>query len=202
MNKNIKILVFIALTLIFVSCFSRRKQETKYYLIEIPSEKLVLDRPENPLTENYCEIENIDINPAYASYRIANRNSSNSLTYYRHHQWAVLPEEFIKRYIYNFFISNHTFKGTSERYWKIEPKYKLITNVEQLEVIEEDEKLYMHLNMVFKLINNNSEEILVIHNFDVKKELEEKKINLFAEEMSYLLYEELSKFNSKIISIE
>lgn len=202
MNKIYKILISIVFSIIFVSCFSNNTQVTRFYLIELPSDTVKTERPDKPLINMHCEIENVDISPAYATYKIANRSASNSITYYQFHQWAVLPEENITRFIYNFHTIKNTFKGISDRYWKIEPELKLKTRLDYLEIAEIDSRFYMHMKVDFTIVRNKSEEILLTHNVEIRKELNKKSINLFAEEISLALYDELNKLNRKLVSIK
>lgn len=197
LRYNIYLLLFI----LIAGCGSPKRIITKYYLIEIPDETTYssADR-EEPLLDAYCEIVPVDIYPAYASRQIVNRNKSNEITYYSYHKWAVRPEDSFTRILTDFFDKNRIFIDVSSRFWKVTPSYKIETTVYRLEVNDQADKFNAHLKLEFRLLDNESSELIVQHAADRSESLQEKDINLLASTIGNIYGGELEAFAEKIKS--
>lgn len=186
--------------MIFTGCGSQKSITTKYYVIEVNVDADDSSDPDqNPKIDKYCVIQPVDVYPAYASTQIANRSNLRELTYYAHHQWAIRPSESFTRIILDFFTHQPIFKGTSDRFWRVEPDYKLETTVYRLEVIQEKNSFSAHLEVEFRLKEYATGNELLNHRADEKMELEEKDINLLASAIGDIFYRELIKFSIKIV---
>lgn len=195
------IFAFIVVLLLAQGCGSQKSVVNKYYVIEMPEEAFNDSIKDTTILVNeYCEIEKTNIYPAFATRKIANRSKSNEIKYYAYHEWAVRPEEYLFPITVNFFEKTGTFKGVASRYWEILPKYKLKTSIFQLEVINKDKELFAHLRIEFVLENNKTRNPIISYKADKTTPLEEKNLNLFAENTSKMFYESLKEFNNKIRS--
>jgi ABC-type uncharacterized transport system auxiliary subunit len=181
-------------------CGGQKAITTKYYVIEIYDDT---EEPGNAdqktHIDKYCEIQEVDVYPAYASTQIANRSDLRELTYYAHHQWAIRPSESFTRIILDFFSHKPIFKGASNRFWREEPEYRVETTVYHLEVIQEKNIFSAHLEVEFRLVETETGTDVVIHRADEIIELEEKDINLMASAVGDIFYRELIKFSIKIV---
>jgi len=197
----IRIIILLAISIYISSgCGGQKAITTKYYVIEVFDEADETDnsKPEAHI-DKYCEIQPVDVYPAYASTQIANRSNLREITYYAHHQWAIRPSESFTRILLDFFTQKPIFKSASDRFWRVEPTYKIETKVYHLEVIQEKNAFSAHLELEFSLLNASNGTKLLHHRADEKMELEEKDINLLASAIGDIFYRELIKFSIKIV---
>jgi len=197
MNRRNALVLLTAL--FFLSgCMSQKQPTSKYYVIEKPDTLQVSESQPPSSVEGYCEILPVEVYPAYASQSIAKRKQSNEIVYYSYHHWAVRPGESMTLLLEDYLDQAAVFDGVSTRYWKIEPAYKLETTVFHLETLEEDGKMWVHLSVRFKVLDNATNEERIIHHANRKKELAERDLNLYARTVSGLFHEELHRFSQKI----
>lgn len=173
---------------------SERTIIRKYYTLEIPEDANTLLPDTLTVIPGKCEIGRIDINPVYQKNQIVNRNESNEITYYIYHLWAVRPDEAIREFMQEYMQNKRLFKHVSTRFTRSIPDYILETRVNDMEIIEIDKSFSAHVNLDLKLILNHSDSILVSHKADRTEPLKLKNINLFASEVSNILFEELEIF--------
>lgn len=198
MNKAA--LLILPLLYIFLSCGSQKVVAPKYYVIEIPMDSILkANMNSSPATDKYCEIMNVDVNPAYSGTDIANRGSSRALTYYTQHNWAIRPSLAFTRLALDYFKHAPVFKGASDRYWRIQPDYILETTIYHLEVMQDNNLMMAHLQLEFILRDGEDEEVVVRHRADRYEALEDKDLNLFATEIGEIFYEELEQLSAKIL---
>jgi ABC-type uncharacterized transport system auxiliary subunit len=192
-------IVFIAL-FIMTSCGSQKVITTKYYVIEINDDSLKTDvANKQPVIDKYCEIEPVDVYPAYASTQIANRGKTKEITYYAYHQWAIRPTESFTRIILDYFMHTPIFKSTAARFWRVDPVYKVETVIYNLEVIQENNSFTAHLDVEFRLMESEEGIELLHHRADRRVELKDKDINLLASAIADIFYGELIIFSDKIV---
>jgi ABC-type uncharacterized transport system auxiliary subunit len=200
MNK----LIFLILPILAClwSCGSQKVIATKYYVIEIPIDS-ILKKYEKipPKTEKYCEINEVDVNPAYSSIQIANRSNSRALTYYSYHHWAIRPSTSFTRLILDYFNHVPTFGNVSDRFWRVQPDFKLETTVYHLEVVQDKDIFSAHLNLEFRLKNTETDKEILKHRADRHIILETRDLNLFASAVGEIFFQELEQLNEKIISV-
>jgi ABC-type uncharacterized transport system auxiliary subunit len=154
----------------------------------------------DPIIDKYCEIDRVEVYPAYASTQIANRSNEKELIYYAHHQWAIRPEESFTRMVQDYFKHVPIFKNTSGRFWKIDPAYRIETTVYHLEVIQQNNILTAHLDLEFILRETEQGAVIIQHQADEQVTLAEKDLNLLARAIGEIFSRELSGFSGKIIS--
>ncbi|MBS0000920.1 MAG: membrane integrity-associated transporter subunit PqiC [Cyclobacteriaceae bacterium] len=194
------ILFFILSLFILPGCGSQKVITTKYYVIEIERDSIGerdINRP--PVIDQYCEIGQVEVYPAYASTQIANRSDIKELTFYAYHQWAIRPAESFTRIIQDYFDHEPVFKSTSGRFWKIDPAYRIETTVYHMEVIQEHNLFSAHLDVEFLLRETDQGTVVIHHQADETVALAEKDINLLASAVGEIFFRELSRFSDKII---
>lgn len=193
-----KTIVFLLGIYLLTGCGSQKQTINRFYVIEKPdSTQKPIDR-QIPSIDAYCEIAPLHIYPAYASQEIANRSNSHEIIYYTSHHWAARPGESLTLLVKDYLDHASVFKGVSTRFWMVNPSYKLTTTVYKLEVVEKEEKLLAHVNLKFKLFNNSNRELLLSHQADRYQTLQRKDMNLFAESIASMFYEELDQLSKKI----
>ncbi|WP_165921858.1 ABC-type transport auxiliary lipoprotein family protein [Natronoflexus pectinivorans] len=187
------------MSLILSSCGSKKTVVKNYYLIELtPTHRAEIISDSLPLIDAWCEIAEIRISPAYATRDIALRNQSHQIRYFENHEWAVRPSEAITHMIIDFFSDSNIFKRVATRFWQVIPTYQIQTNINNLEVIQDGRTFYAHLNIELALLDIRADQIIFSHSAVRKKELEKRNLNLLAETISELLFEELSQFSNLI----
>ena len=179
---------------LLTSCISEKNIIRKYYTLEIPEDINIVIPDSSKAIPGKCEIGRIDINPVYEKNQIVNRNESNEITYYIYHQWAVRPDEAIREMLQEYLHKKKLFENVSKRFARSIPDYIFETSVNDLEIIEINKSFTAHVNIDFRLVDNNSDSILIRHQADRTEPLKQKNINLFAREVSNILFEELEVF--------
>ena len=76
--------------------------------------------------------------------------------------------------------------------------YRSGTSVNNLELIEKNKSFSAHLNLEFKIIDNLDNQIIISHKADRISILKQKDLNLFADEVSKMIREELKIFAGMI----
>ncbi|MBS3771282.1 MAG: ABC-type transport auxiliary lipoprotein family protein [Bacteroidales bacterium] len=190
--------LLITAILIMAGCSSSKQTVNRYYVIEPPDSSLISIDQKHLLAESHCEIAPVEIYPAFASKDIANRSGSHELLYYKRHHWAVGPAESLTFILKDYLNQASLFKRTSKRFRGINPDFRLETTVYQLEVVQEQESFSAHLALEFKLFSNPEERLLLSHRADRMEKLQENDLNLFAESIGLLFFEELNRFSEII----
>jgi len=187
--------------LFIAGCGSQKVVTTKYYVIEINDDSLAatFTGQPPPVIDKYCEIEPVDVYPAYASTQIANRSNSREITYYANHQWAIRPSESFTRIVLDYFMHKPIFKSTAERFWRVEPVYKVETTVYHLEVVQENNIFSARLEVEFRLMDSEKGIEILHHRADKMVDLKAKDINLLAAAVADIFYKELISFSEKIV---
>lgn len=195
------IFIFFISWLFLTGCGSQKVVTSKYYVIEINDDSLAtaFTGQQPPVIDKYCEIEPVDVYPAYASTQIANRSNLREITYYAHHQWAIRPSESFTRIILDYFMHKPIFKSTAERFWRVEPVYSVETTVYHLEVVQTNNSFSARLEVEFRLMDSEKGIEILHHRADKTVDLKAKDINLLASAVSDIFYRELIAFSEKIV---
>jgi ABC-type uncharacterized transport system auxiliary subunit len=194
-------IIIASFIILVTSCISEKTIIRKYYTLQMPEDTYNTLPDTSKVIPGKCEIGRIDINPVYEKNQIVNRNESNEITYYMYHHWAVRPDEAIREMLQEYLQKKKLFENVSTRFARSIPDYIFETSVNDLEIIEIDKSFSAHVNLEFKLILNNSDSILIRHQADRIEPLKQKNINLFAREVSNILFEELEVF-AKLIRVK
>ncbi|MFO7754797.1 MAG: ABC-type transport auxiliary lipoprotein family protein [Bacteroidales bacterium] len=191
--KN-NVLILAGMIMLMAGCMSEKTVVRKYYTLELPEETHNI-RPDPPeWIPGTCEIRQVMINPVYDNREIANRSGSHEIIYYMYHQWAVRPAEAMHQLLYEFLSEAELFEAVYKRYNRDIPDYFFEAKVNDIEVVEEGETFSAHLNINLSLVDNKNNNVILSHRADRQEVLKKKNINLFASELSNLLYEELMAF--------
>jgi len=197
MNRMLLILS-LGLLVATIGCKNQESVITKYYVLETPEDTTVIDTSSEIFIDEFCEVKQVNIYPAFSTRRIANRSHSHEITYYSTHEWAVRPSEVLTNMMVDYMNAKGLFKRVAERYWEVSPKYKIETTIYQLEVIKQGRDLSAHLHLEFRLIDNSNQEIIATYQANRTNLLEEKKINLFASTISKMFYSAMNDFSIRI----
>ncbi len=198
MNK-----IFIILLLFLVAFSGCRQQKNitkRYYVLEMPAQEKTVFKDTISNIDKFCEVSPVNVYPAFATNRIALRGNTHEVEYFRNHEWAIRPAENFTNIIIEFFERYEVFKGVDTRYWRTVPDYRLETTIYQLEVLENRKKISARINLEFRLIDIQTDQVILKHSADRYKQLEENKINLFAAAISEMFYQELINTTKKITS--
>ncbi|MGM0497897.1 MAG: ABC-type transport auxiliary lipoprotein family protein [Bacteroidota bacterium] len=197
MNRFVILLLF-ALILSMIGCKTEDSVVKKYYVLEAPEDTTFVDTTAEEFINEFCEVEKVDLYPAFETRKIANRRHSHEITYYSSHEWAVRPAEVLTTMLVDFMDKKRIFNRVATRFWKVSPAYKIETTIYKLEVVNDDNVLAAHLHLEFRLVKGNTQEIITKHQFDQYESLEEKQINIFASSISKMFYSALDDFSTRI----
>ena len=193
------IILCTAIFLLPAGCRSRKNPAIRYYTIELPAGNYVsFDNNSTPLTSYTCEVEKAEVNQAFSSHRIANRQGSNELVYYAYHQWAVRPGDILTAVNESFFQKAGIFESVFNRSFELNPDYKLKCVVNRIETIETDKVLKAHLQMELFLTENKSSNVVMYHSADQSRPMTQNSINDFAAVISEMYGDQLSQAAEKI----
>ena len=191
-------IIFILLLISLGSCVKKVSQTQRFYLIDIPVLKDSVNYPISPVTDEICQVEEVDVFGVYATNQIAFRQETHEIIYYAFHNWAVKPGEMLTLMINKHLQNASIFGAVSNRFWREVPDYQLQTTVYHLEMVQEKKQLSAHLDLEFNLIDNQTNEIVLTHKADRTRQLEANSMNLFASAISDLFYTELRAFTEKM----
>jgi ABC-type uncharacterized transport system auxiliary subunit len=202
-----KILLIIAIPIIVLSgCRSSKPVETSFYVIEMPADKQVL-RPDSIMDvvlpiKTTIELDDINVNPAFSATQIAIRENTNKIRYFSHHQWAIRPDQSFTRFALRYFEKNKVVTNFGTRFWKIPVGYILKTNIHRLEVVVTNkDKFNAHLFVEFSLMNTKNEEVVLHYSSDKMVELPKRDLNMFADTISELFFNELQNFTQQAVVV-
>jgi ABC-type uncharacterized transport system auxiliary subunit len=196
MKPNIYILVFFLI--LFSGCMSEKKIERRYYTIELPTELLSDNTDSISVIMGHCEIEQVEINQVYEKNQIVNRAGSNEVSYYMYNQWAIRPSDAILELIQEYLVTTGLFQDISTGYGRSLPDYRFCTSVKSLELIENNKSSVAHVSLEFRVINNSNDNVILSHKADRTSTLKQNDLNIFAHEISTIIYEELNIFSGLI----
>lgn len=203
----IKLFILLFTVMFFSSC-GKKIISKKFYVIEFPAKSDMVEIT-TPLTKSVCEILPIKMSPAFAQRRIAIRKKSNQINYFSYHMWAENPGEVIAILIEKEIQKAHTFSQASSTIWNVVPQYQLSIQIFQLEAVEaefeDDNILNAHVHGRFELYDRENNRVAVVHDFNKFRFLEKRDVNLLADQVSQILYEEtqelVKKSNQYVIAL-
>ncbi len=186
-------ILFISISLL-TGCISEKKIDRKYYTIEIPASQFPVSNDSTPLINKSLEVSQVEINPVYEKTQIVNRINSNEINYFIYHQWAVQPAEAAKNLITGYLEATNIFKSVNSGSILTASDYTMVTSINILELVEIQKSFTAHINLEFKIFDNSDNQVIISQKADRTRALQQKDINLFAEQVSNLIFEELNKF--------
>jgi uncharacterized lipoprotein YmbA len=195
-----QVILFGLITALFLAgCGSQKEAIKKYYVIESLNDTTSAAPDSLPAIDAWCEVDEVQVYPAFDTRRIVLRDESHQIRYFGNHEWAVSPADFLTPIIIDYLAENKVFARVADRFWERNPDYRLQTTVFNLEVVSSKRKSFeAHLNLKFDLIDVKTDAILLTHNADRKSELTERDLNLLAAEISQIFNEELTGFSIQI----
>jgi uncharacterized lipoprotein YmbA len=188
------------MTIILTGCGSQKTVVKKYYTLEQPNKVNQPFVEDSVLFNARCEVEEVNVYPAYSSRRIVFRDNPHQIRYFGEHEWAVQPSSILTLMIIDFLSAKNLFLRVSDRFWEHTPEYRINTTVFEIEVgSTQNKKEFMtHLRLKFELIDTRSGESIITYSSNRKSTLEDRNLNLMAESISNLFYEELENFAQQI----
>ncbi len=187
-----------AIACLVAGCRSQKNPAVRYYTIELPAVTNDSFSLSAPITAYSCEVEKVEVNLAFSSHRIANRQASNELVYYAFHQWAVRPADILTSLNESFFQRAGIFKSVFNRSFELNPDYTLKSVVNRIETTETDKTLKAHLQMELFLLESQSGKVVVYHSADQFRPLAQNSINDFAAGISEMVGDQLMVTAEKI----
>lgn len=181
-------------------CISRKPATPSFYLLEYPASREITSPALATPLPVIVEIADVQINPAFASYDIALRHNTREIKYFSHHRWATRPSQSLNSFLMTFFERNSVFENAGARFWRVNPHYRLRTIIHQLEVLEENREFYARLHIEIMLIKTDTEQTALLHLSNRTQVLEQRDLNLFADAISNMFFEELELFSHKALS--
>ena len=191
------IFVLLVITVTVLSC-STEQVVPKYYVLEPVWEIQMVSSEKIPV--------NVVIKPFYVSgiynqKRIVSRSDSNELQYYFYHMWAEKPSLAIRYFIKAYFENAKTFNNCNIYAYNPDTKYYITGNIDKIERIKREDTEYISLKISIKFVNSVNGKIIVSQNFSREKAIKEGiSMNVFAQEVSTILTEEMNTFLKKIES--
>ncbi|MGK7394324.1 MAG: ABC-type transport auxiliary lipoprotein family protein [Candidatus Cyclobacteriaceae bacterium M3_2C_046] len=195
--KYFYVFLLVLVVTVFHAC-GRKNIVRKYYVIESPELFDTTQALSKPNIDANCEIEKVNIYPAFSTTRIAYRSETHQLTYFSNHQWAVMPDDILTKVLEHYLQHHRLFSHSATRFWKINPEYRLETIVYQLEAVQQNKTLAAHLNIEFRLIDDLTKDEVLIHHADRFHPLDKNDMNLFASAISQIYFDELNNLSNKI----
>jgi ABC-type uncharacterized transport system auxiliary subunit len=192
--KKIFLIVLVALAM-FSGCRSNKAVAPRFYLLEYPvSEKSADTIIPLPFT---LEIVDIEVNAVFATNQIALRENEHEVKYFVNHMWATRPQQSLEAFTLNYFNHNPIFAHTQNRFWNIQPDYKLFIIIYNLEALSEEKDFSARLHMELRL-ESKSGEVIERNVSNNARLLPKRNLNLFAKAINNIYYEELNYFAKKI----
>jgi ABC-type uncharacterized transport system auxiliary subunit len=188
--------ISVVVLLLLGSCRSSKPVATRFYLIEFSQAEMHTADTLLPLPYS-LEIIDVDVNPAFSSNQIAIREEAHEINYFVNHQWASRPQHSLERFVMSYFNNNNIFEHTEKRFWNIQPDFRLFISVYNLEVVRDRKDYLAHLHVEFRLESAKGE-IILKHVSDTSRLLEKRNLNLFANAINHMFFEQLNFFSKKV----
>jgi len=136
-------------------------------------------------------IEPVTVEEIYNDYHLVYRTSPYELNYYAYHFWIKRPEKLIRDVIFDYLTAKKVFSRIVYSRAEAEPDYQVKARVDVIEEHDIKNVWSARLKMEIEIRNFQSGDILVLHRFDRRKNLPEKKVGRVPIVLSQLLVEEL-----------
>jgi ABC-type uncharacterized transport system auxiliary subunit len=184
--------------LVLTGCMSEKTIVMRYYVMALPAGQPSGNLDSNGPINVICKIDETETNPVLETNQIINRSNTHEISYYKYHQWAIRPSIAVKEMVHNRLTSSGLFQKVYTRQSRSIPDYRFVATLKQLEVIENSDSFSAHVNLAFAIIRNTDDQVILNHQADRTNALNTKDLNLFAKEVSHMIYEELNLFIHKI----
>lgn len=191
-----KKLLFISIMtmLVFVGCRSTQPLQNNFFLLELPPVALYETAERVKTIDGTFEVQRVEVAPAYASHQIAVREDTHRIRYFSFNEWAHRPALSLTNMTFSFLEEGRFFREIVTGRLHGTPDFVLKTMVRHMEVDHQSDVFEARLVVEFRLLNAETEEIILHHRADRNRLLDENSLNLFAAAVSELFAEELHAF--------
>ena len=193
-KTGVLIVCFIALfTISSCSLFSSKAPLKHYYQVYYQPK----ESAEQPIKAT-LRIKTFVADKSYKKYNLVYRTSYEEMFYYNTHFWASRPDDMITDLVAKHFSKQRVFSDIILTMDK-KPNYVLSGRILALDEVIEGEKSYARVAINFELKDYKTEEVIIVHSFDRKKEVAEgKKPVDVVRAMSGIIESEIGVFISKV----
>lgn len=199
-----KILLLLALALIFFTGCAKERILKKYYVLESSMSPVLSDSIQYHTLPYSVLISPFTARPAFQTKRIVMRSASNEIQYYVYHLWGDSPDIGMRFFIWRRLQTLHLFRNSTLELTNFVPDY-IITGA--IDLIEREaaglysKKPVAHVKMSIEFKEFKTGKIIVEHSFDRTAPLPRKSsMNDFVAAVNRILNHETDVFIAKIVS--
>jgi len=165
---------------------SHGKRYFQFYML--PGESMNI-----PKTGKIVLVQPVDVDAAYDDYRLVYRLSAYELNYYSYEFWIKKPGTIIRDAIVEYLSRGGSFAKVISLFSEGDPDFLLEAEVEVIEEYDRLDAWFARLKMSIKIKDFKTNEPILVHQFDRKEKLTEKKVEKVPVVLSMILEEELAK---------
>jgi ABC-type uncharacterized transport system auxiliary subunit len=191
-------LLFLMIAMIFTACRGGKQVVNRYYLLEYPMELVEAEMEGLRSVPGSLGIDVVFVNHAFASRQIALREETHEIRYFSHNEWAVRPYQSLTELVEQFFRHYHVFDRLVPPLTTEVADFSLQTAVHQLEVVKYRNRFQARISLDFRLVDNQTGNVVLSHHADASRDLQDRNLNLFAKTISELFITELQVFVQQI----
>ncbi|MFO7866895.1 MAG: ABC-type transport auxiliary lipoprotein family protein [Candidatus Aminicenantes bacterium] len=181
--------------LVLAGCFSSPGRH--YFELSLSAETA----PHDARSERILMINDVLIDDTYDDYRIVYRVSSYEINYYSYVFWADKPDILIENSVAAFFKEKGLFRDVIQEFDQLAPDWILKTRIHVIEEVDEDSPWSARLAMEMRVLDSESQDILVSHRFDRREKLESNNVVLVPIVISRILEEELEILTKRMVEV-
>jgi ABC-type uncharacterized transport system auxiliary subunit len=146
-----------------------------------------------PNIDKILLVEAVEVDKVYNDYQLVYRLSPYELNYYSYEFWIKKPGQMMQDAVVDYLSKSGSFKKVITKFSEGEPDFLLKAKVYEIEEYDRKDAWFAHLNMEIIIETFKTEERILVHIFDQKKQLSEKKVRNVPIALSMILEEELAK---------
>ena len=193
-------LISVLFSFMLVGCGGSKQTVTRYYLLDYPAEQDAVSYSfEHTVAFPYsCNVLPVDIHTAFASYQIAIREHANQINYFSFNEWAVRPTESLTKLVLQFFQNNDVFETVTSLRSGLGSVFSVETYVSRMDLTVEQKAFIANLAVEFRLVLNETRQVITRYHTESHRNLEDKSLNEFAAAISDMFVEELVLFTNQI----
>lgn len=125
---------------------------TRYYVLHLNS------KPSAPASQISVGISEFNIEPVFANYKIAYRESPYQIQFYHYHQWAADPARIVQDGIMDFLTQSGKFKRVVRLPSRENVDIAVGGHIHKLEEWDESDRWYGIVEMEFELTDRRSDQ--------------------------------------------
>jgi uncharacterized lipoprotein YmbA len=173
--------------------------ERNYFVIDynpVPTDqRLLLDTP----LPYSVEISDTRVSRVYDRSQIVYRYSAHKLEYSANDLWAVRLSSAIPDVLTKHFARYNTFALTQRDFLVERPDYELVSHVNRIELLKSEYYRAVSVNMDIFLRRGDDLTYLVRHSFDREYEVFTDDLEMFVQNLSRIIKEEVDIFIEKVL---